>query len=125
MSQNALCQYCDVDSGLENVDGSRGGVFNDFFSPIWDMMVSALSTLADVLSDLVLWAFCGVAEGMLYVANNLAVPAYVNSLQTVTNSLDPVVGYLMFRSGFPEALLIIGGGMSFYVLRKLVTLGNW
>ena len=125
MAGNALCDYCDVDSGLGEVNGDGGGGFNDFFQPIWDMVVSALSTIAEILADLVLWAFCGIAEGMLYIANTLAFPDFMNSLNEIVLGQDSVILYLMARSGVSEALLIVSGGISFYVLRKFITLGKW
>ncbi len=125
MANNALCEYCEVDTGLGGIDGGKGGEYDGVLSPVWSMFQSLISSIVDIGSDLVLWAFCGVMEGMLFVAESIQFPDLINTLQATIHGLDPVIAYLIYRSSIPESLLIIGGGMTFYVLRKFVTLGNW
>jgi hypothetical protein len=125
MSENngALCQYCDLDG---NYDYTQEPAYTEsILAPVWHMFKTALETIKDILYDFFLWAFCGLFEGLLFVASFIEFPTIINSLQGVIAGLSPSIAYMLSMSGFPQALNVIGGGLTFYVLRKFATLGNW
>jgi hypothetical protein len=113
----------DSNIGSFNPYNSQG--YDGFFSPVWDMIKSALSSLVDILQDIILWAFSCILEVFLYIANSIEVPEFFNTLPSLVSQLPSSVSYILNGCGFPQALSIIGSGMAFYVLRKLVTLGHW
>lgn len=89
-----------------------GGVFVDFMEFILDIPLTVLK---------------GMLDGILYLLEMIPVPDFMTdySLQTVFGLLPDSVLYFVQFFGIPQALALIGSGVAFNLLRKVVTLGQW
>ncbi len=122
-SGSPLCDYCDLQKGV--VDTSKAGEYEGFFSPVWDMLKTLFNSFLDVINDVVFDVLCKFLDVALFAANLIELPIISGALQNAVSGLSPDISYLLTQTGFYEALVIVGGGYSFYLLRRLLTLGNW
>lgn len=96
--------------------------FNDFknwVSGIWDDFV-------EFLHDLPVDIFESLLDGIASVLESIPVPDFIQGgLGQLLAGIDPSILYFINRSGFAEALSLLGAGFAFRMVRKLVTLGQW
>lgn len=86
---------------------------------LWDAFVAFLTDLPVVILDGALSAIAALIEA-------IPVPAFLQSgLGAYLSGIDPAVLYFLSRSGLTEGFALLGAGLTFRLLRKLFTLGQW
>lgn len=86
-----------------------------------------LKDLFEFLTDIPLFMFKGVMEGVLYLINAIPVPEFLTQyrLQVLFDALPDTVTYFVSYFGIPQGLAILGLGVTFRLTRKAFTLGQW
>lgn len=93
--------------------------FKDWAKGIWDDVL-------EFLDDLPVNIFEALLDGIATVLEAIPVPEFITqNLGFYLNGIDPGVLYFVNRSGFAQAIAMLGAGFSFRMVRKLVTLGQW
>jgi hypothetical protein len=86
-------------------------LFDDFIQWFLDFPVWILHTILDAIAS---------------VFESINPPAFVAAgLDQVLGPTAPYIGFFLARSGFAEALALLGVGLAFRFTRKLLTLGQW
>lgn len=86
---------------------------------LWTDFIEFVTYIPIELLDLLLTAISSLVT-------SIPVPDFAsNGLSMVVGELPPTVRWAMDQSGFTEALVIIGAGVVFRMLRKIFTLGQW
>ena len=76
------------------------------------------------LSDLPVMIMDGILSAVAAIFEALPAPDFLTGSQLNTWIPDDIK-YFLVMSSVPESLAIIGSGVSFYILRKIITLGKW
>lgn len=102
----------------------------NFIKQSWQNFVTWLgevfTALMDFIKDVFLVVFELVLDGVVFVFNTITPPEFLaNGLGGLFSSLHPDILYFMSVSGIDQGLAIYGAGVSFHLLRKLFTLGQW
>lgn len=79
------------------------------------------------LTDLPLDILESFLNAISFIFNSLSIPNFLasNSLQTLFNTLDSSILYLLYHVGFFDGLAIYAAGVGFLLIRKIFTLGQW
>lgn len=99
----------------------------NFFRRIFEWFGGLFGDFMEFVLDLPLKILTGFLDGVLYLLELIPVPDFMTdySLQTVFGLLPDSVLYFVQFFGIPQALALIGSGVAFNLLRKVVTLGQW
>lgn len=83
--------------------------------------------LLEFLLDFPLLILRGILDGVVYLLSLIPVPDFLTaySLQSLFSGLPNEVLWFVDFFGIPQGLLLLGGGVSFRLLRKAITLGQW
>lgn len=99
---------------------------SDKFNSILKWFVDFFLYLLDLIKDLILWVFDAILTAIVTLINAIPLPDFItNGLQTLADSMPPLLSYFLANSGISQAVVIIGAGWAFRLLRKFVTLGQW
>lgn len=92
-----------------------------------DLFSSALNAILELLKDIILWFVEGFLNGIAYVLDLIPAPTFLpnNWLGELIGQLPSFALYVVSNINFGTALLIIGAGFTFRMLRKVVTLFQW
>lgn len=101
-----------LDNILAWLVGLVQSVFGAFFDSVKDVFVFFLDQIFNAIVSLF---------------SLLSVPSFMaaGQLNTLFSALPPTVVWLLSQTGVFEGFGIIGAGVSFLLLRKIVTLGQW
>lgn len=92
-----------------------------------DLFAEAFEGLFDLLKDILLWlvenVLTGVGDLLELIPDPCCVP--VNWVGDLIAKMPPFAIYVVSQIDFKSALTIIGCGVAFRLLRKLVTLFQW
>ena len=107
-----------------------GVVMFDWVASAYDdlitWMLEIFNAVIDFFVELPIKILDGVLDAIASIFNAIPVPDFLsNGLGVMINGIDPAVIYFLSKSGFVEALAILGVGISFRLTRKLFTLGQW
>lgn len=102
----------------------------DFIKQTWESFTTWLGevfkSLFDFIKDVFLIVFELVLDGVVFVFNAITPPDFLAvGLSGLFNVLHPDILYFLSVSGVDQGLAIYGTGVSFRLLRKLFTLGQW
>lgn len=102
----------------------------DWMAQTWadfvDWIQDILAVLLGWLKGFVLDIFELLLMGIVYVFGLITPPQFiVNGLDGVFGALPSDITYFLAQSGLSQGLAIYGAGVSFRLLRKLFTLGQW
>jgi hypothetical protein len=102
----------------------------DFFVETWNGFIewiqSILTALLVWFKDVFLTIFELIMNGIVYVFTLLTPPDFLTAgMQSVASSIPNDVAYFLSQSGLGAGIAIYGTGVSFHLLRKLFTLGQW
>ncbi len=102
----------------------------DFIIDIWNDFKAwaegIWNDFTEFFADLPVDIFEALLDGVALVLETIPVPAFITQdLGFYLNGIDPGILYFVQRSGFANAIALLGAGLSFRLLRKLVTLGQW
>lgn len=97
---------------------------------IWDWLGQKLTQL---WTDFQQWAIefvAWIADSVLSVVASaveaIDTPEFLdNGLASVIGALPNDVVYFLGQSGFGAAIALVGAGVAFRIVRKIVTLGQW
>jgi hypothetical protein len=92
-----------------------------------------IAWVQETLAALLVWfkdAFLTIFElmmnGVVYVFTLLTPPDFLtNGMSSVASSIPNDISYFLSQSGLAAGIAIYGAGISFRLLRKLFTLGQW
>ena len=91
-----------------------------------DWIYDILRIIFTFIRDLFLDIFELILDGVVYLFQSIEPPQFLtNGLGDLFNSLHPDILYFLSMSGLDSGLAIYGAGVSFRMLRKLFTLGQW
>jgi hypothetical protein len=101
---------------LSRITGWFAYAFNAFFTAI-----------AQFFKDLVIYALAAVLSVVVLAISSIPVPDWIanNSMGSLLGQAGPVAGFFMVKLQIPAALLLIGAGYAFRLLRKFLTLFQW
>lgn len=95
------------------------GWFRRQFEAIWDAILQLVGDAILLVVDTVLGLFAALVEA-------IPVPGFLQSgLGGMFAQIDPGVLYFVGVLKVPEGLALIAAGVTFRLLRKLFTLGQW
>ncbi len=102
----------------------------DWFKETWESFVDWLYEIVQVifefLQDVFLFVFERIMDGVVFIFNTITPPDFLSAgIGTLFNALHPDIVYFLSMSGLDSGLAIYGAGVSFRLLRKLFTLGQW
>lgn len=92
-----------------------------------DLVKSIFSTIVDLISDVVVWVLDLILGPIGDLITSLGTPSFMASYSfgSLLSGLPPFALYIVNQCNLPAALAVIGAGVSFNLLRKLFTLGQW
>ena len=100
--------------------------FKDLWQGFVDWLIDIAIIILTFIKDLFLVIFELFLDGVIFVFTAIPVPDFLtNGLSVVFSALPESVTYFLSVSGFSEGLAIYGAGVTFNMLRKLFTLGQW
>lgn len=85
---------------------------------IFIAIIDLLTDIAIKITDLVLTAIASLIS-------SIPAPSFTTSGQSLFDALPAGVTYFLGRSGLAEGLAVLAAGLTFRLLRKLFTLGQW
>lgn len=102
----------------------------DWFKETWESFVNWLYEIVQVIfeffQDVFLYVFERIMDGVVFIFNTITPPDFLSAgIGTLFNALHPDIVYFLSMSGLDSGLAIYGAGVSFRLLRKLFTLGQW
>ena len=92
-----------------------------------DLVVSIFEAVKDFFHDLFIWLVKLVLDAISALISSIPVPDFLNtvSISSLINQLPSFALYVASQMSLPQAFLILLSGVSFRLLRKLFTLGQW
>lgn len=102
----------------------------EFIKSTWQKFViwlgEVFQSLLDFIKDVFLIVFELFLDGVVFVFNAITPPDFLSTgLSGLFNVLHPDILYFLAMSGLDQGLAIYGTGVSFRLIRKLFTLGQW
>jgi len=96
----------------------------------WADLISWLkaifSALMDFLIDLPVKLLEAFLDAILFLLNSIPVPDFIaGGIDSFMSAVGNDVLYFVSMSGFDDAMALLGAGLTFRLLRKLFTLGQW
>jgi len=102
--------------------------FNDLTTWLVQLVQSFFSALGDFLHDLILWPVIQIFAAIAAAFNALPLPSFMTGGVTFGGLFSGLPTYALFFIGqmhFDQAFAIVGAGVTFRLIRKAVTLGQW
>jgi hypothetical protein len=100
--------------------------FNDLYTDLIGWFVSIFDAVLGFLTDLPLIVLDGFLSAIVAIIESIPAPQFIqNGLQFYLSGIDPSILYFLSISGLDTAFALLGSGLAFRLLRKLVTLGQW
>lgn len=102
----------------------------DFITSFWTRFLTYIkgifNDLTEYISDLPILLLESFLNAIYELINSIPVPPlFTDGLNSVLLGLDPAILYILANTGFSQALGVLGVGLTFRLLRKLFTLGQW
>jgi len=104
----------------------------NFIAKINDFILLIIKTIfgliKDVVSDALVWILDPIFGWLGDRIASIPAPSFFNSGVSVSSLLSgfpPFAQFVIGQMGLPEAFLIVGAGVTFRLVRKLFTLGQW
>lgn len=94
---------------------------------IVELVKNFLETLKEIVGDAVVWVLDLVLGPLGDLIASIPAPSFFStvSFSSLLSGLPPYALYVIGQAQLPEAMAIIAAGVSFHLLRKLFTLGQW
>ncbi|MBJ92453.1 MAG: hypothetical protein CL577_07605 [Alteromonadaceae bacterium] len=100
--------------------------FKDLWNGFVEWLVEVIILVLTFLKDVVLTLFELLLDGIVFVFEAISPPEFLtNGLGSLFSALPDALSYMLMQSGLAEGLAIFGAGVTFRLLRKLFTLGQW
>ena len=96
------------------------------YNDLIDWFKAGLQAIMDFFLDIGIVVLDLFLDAIVSIFNSISVPEFMtNGLGYYLNGIDPGVLYFLSQSGLAESFALLGAGISFRLLRKLFTLGQW
>jgi len=96
------------------------------WSDLTQWFIALFNAITDFFTDLLVLQLEAFLDGILFLINAIPVPDFLsNGIDALVSAIPPEIHYFLDVSGFDNALALLGAGISFRLLRKLFTLGQW
>lgn len=107
-----------------------GGIMIDWLKAAWADLIQVLKDILQAILDFFLDIGILVLELILdaiyAIVNLIPVPSFLqNGMGSMLSGIDPSVLYFLDQSGLDAAFALLGTGIAFRLIRKLITLGQW
>lgn len=92
------------------------------------LVSNVFSSLFTLLSDAFLWLLKGFFQFISSALSAIPVPSFLDSglsVGSLFGSFPPFALFLIAQMDFGQCFSILAAGISFYLLRKVITLGQW
>lgn len=101
-------------------------MLTQFTDWLWHLIVSIFSALWDFIQDAFVALLGAVVDAVVTLVSSIPVPDWLSGgLGSSWGGLSDAILFYVTQAGMPAALLIIGGGYVFRILRKIFTLAQW
>ncbi|MRR17872.1 MAG: hypothetical protein EG826_15600 [Deltaproteobacteria bacterium] len=101
------------------------GKVTQWYHDIW---ASIFGFLVDWIHDAAVWVFDGVVSALAGLIASVPVPSFMSSgvnIGTIFSGFPPFALYLISHMGLANCFAVVGAGVAFRLVRKIVTLGQW
>lgn len=100
--------------------------FKDLWNGFVEWLVEVVILILTFIKDVVLTLFELLLDGVAFMFELIQPPDFLASgLGGLFSALPSSTSYMLMQSGLAEGLAIYGAGVTFRLLRKLFTLGQW
>lgn len=105
-------------------------IFDDitqFVDWLHSALIASFGAMLNLVEHLALNLFALVSTALVALVGTLDLPASLqaSSLQSLLGAAGPIVGFIAVNLKLPECLAVLGVGLGFRILRKLLTFGRW
>lgn len=92
-----------------------------------DLVKDLLTAIVELLKDVLLWVLEGLLEAVRILFYLIPEPSFLtpNWMGDLLSPLPPFALFVISQIPFQTAFGIIAAGVTFYLARKLLTLGQW
>ena len=105
---------------------------DQWLAKITEWIINLVKAVLKFIPDLIGDIFVKILDWILLPIGDLIAsipaPSFMSAgggLSALLNGFPPFAQYMIYRCNIGEALVVIGAGVSFRLLRKLFTLGQW
>jgi hypothetical protein len=100
--------------------------FQDLYNDFIGWVVAVFDAIIAFFADLLILILDGFLSAIATIIESIPAPDFIqNGLQFYLSGIDPSILYFLSISGLDTAFALLGSGLAFRLLRKLVTLGQW
>lgn len=101
-----------------------------WFKDLWDgfveWLVEVVILILTFIKDVALTLFELFLDGVIHMFELIQPPDFLAAgLNGLFSAIPSSTSYMLMQSGLAEGLAIYGAGVTFRLLRKLFTLGQW
>jgi len=92
------------------------------------LVTAVFTQLVTWIRDAVLWGFDGVLQAFAGLVAAIPVPAFLSTGIDATSSLSVMPAFTLYvlgQLGIPACMAVISAGVTFRLIRKAVTVGQW
>lgn len=101
-------------------------MLQQFTTWLLTLVREAFTALFSLIQDVFVWCCELLLNAILAGLQQIGVPSFMaGGLSSVFSGLSGGVIWFCTQAGVPQALVIIGAGYGFRILRKIFTLGQW
>ncbi|MFM9928355.1 hypothetical protein VLK31_35675 [Variovorax sp. H27-G14] len=98
----------------------------DFTAWLLKLIAKLFTAVWDFVTDLFISILGTVLDAFTALIALIPIPGWLSGgLASTFGAMDPGIIYVVSQCGIPAALLIVGGGYAFRMLRKFFTLFQW
>lgn len=101
---------------------------NDITTWLLGLVVEVFKALVDFCHDVFIWCLDAVLTAIAGLVSSIPSPGFLSSglnVGSLISGLPPFALYVVGQIRIGEAMAILAAGVSFYLARKLFTLGQW
>lgn len=104
----------------------QAGWLDDLTNWLRETLEGLLAALLEALQSFALFVVEMVMQVFATIVEAIPVPDFLaNGLGGMFSFLPPEILYFVDLFNIPEGLALVGAGVAFRLLRKLLTLGQW
>jgi hypothetical protein len=100
--------------------------FKDLWNGFVEWLIEVVILILTFIKDIALTLFELLLDGVAFVFELIQPPDFLaTGMGSLFAALPDSTSYMLMQSGLAEGLAIYGAGVTFRLLRKLFTLGQW
>jgi len=92
-----------------------------------ELVKSIFNTIASLIGDVIVWLLDAILGPIGDLIVSLGTPSFMQSYSFggLLSGFPPFAQFIIYQCNIGPALAVIGAGVSFNLLRKVFTLGQW